>query len=237
MTVSDLTKEVLYDLYMNQKMSPEKIGEEVSCTGRNIRYKLRRFGILALGPGHLRKGKSATWCVGVKRSPETNEKNRLAHLGTIPPNKGVGSVGFVCEVCGKEVFDKPYRRKRTCSKACKDRLSALHRGEDHWNYKGDEAGYVQRKRLWAEYKEWRRDVLKRDNYTCQKCQKYGGRLTAHHLNNWAEYPDQRFDLDNGVTLCWSCHWTFHRTYGHKHTTKEMFLEWLTTSNAQHDATY
>lgn len=56
------------------------------------------------------------------------------------------------------------------------------------------------------YKEWRKDVFERDNYTCQKCGKEGnGDLNAHHIKSFANFPDERFNIENGITLCINCH--------------------------------
>lgn len=52
------------------------------------------------------------------------------------------------------------------------------------------------------YKKWRKEVYKRDNFTCQwpncTCRK---KLNAHHIRTWANYPHLRFDINNGITLC------------------------------------
>lgn len=71
-----------------------------------------------------------------------------------------------------------------------------------------------------EYCEWRSSVLKRDNYTCQKCNKIGGKLIAHHIipfniiitNNMKIL----FDLNNGLTLCEKCHKRHHSVNGYKY---------------------
>lgn len=52
---------------------------------------------------------------------------------------------------------------------------------------------------------WKKEVFKRDNWTCQKCGQKSGNIEAHHIKSWSEYPDMRFDLSNGQTLCKSCH--------------------------------
>ena len=62
----------------------------------------------------------------------------------------------------------------------------------------------------TEYKEWRKTVFERDNYTCQMCGKRGVKINAHHKNAYAYYPDLRYDIDNGITLCVPCHKAIHR---------------------------
>ena len=59
------------------------------------------------------------------------------------------------------------------------------------------------------YKEWRKEVLKRDNYQCQICHSTID-LEAHHLKEFSKYRDLRFDIKNGITLCKKCHKKIHR---------------------------
>lgn len=56
-------------------------------------------------------------------------------------------------------------------------------------------------RLGAEHKAWRKAVFERDDFTCWDCGTKGGKLNAHHLKSWANYPDLRFTLTNGITVC------------------------------------
>lgn len=61
----------------------------------------------------------------------------------------------------------------------------------------------------AEYKEWRKAVFERDNYTCQLCGVRGVKLNAHHKKPFAFFPDQRTVIENGITLCERCHKKVH----------------------------
>lgn len=59
------------------------------------------------------------------------------------------------------------------------------------------------------YKEFRRAVLLRDNYTCQKCGSKKRCLHVHHIESFSEHPDLRLDSSNGITLCFNCHMEEH----------------------------
>lgn len=56
-----------------------------------------------------------------------------------------------------------------------------------------------------EYKAWRTSVFKRDDYTCQDCGVRGVYIEADHIKPFAYFPELRFELSNGQTLCKPCH--------------------------------
>lgn len=56
-----------------------------------------------------------------------------------------------------------------------------------------------------DYKLWREAVFKRDDFTCKDCKTRGVYLEAHHIKPFALFPELRFAIDNGVTLCTPCH--------------------------------
>ena len=91
------------------------------------------------------------------------------------------------------------------------RLSEAHRGEKAYNYKGTSPIYKQLRNS-LDYEEWRKAVFERDDYTCQKCFAIGEYLHADHIKAFSKFPDLRFEVSNGRTLCVSCHYevTFNR---------------------------
>ena len=72
-------------------------------------------------------------------------------------------------------------------------------------------------------REWKRLVFEKDAYKCQKCF-LSDNLNAHHIMNWNDYPELRFEVNNGLTLCLKCHRTLHgKESGFK---KDMRGPWL-----------
>ena len=74
---------------------------------------------------------------------------------------------------------------------------------------------------------WRKAVFHRDEYHCKCCGgKSSGNIVAHHIFNYKDFPERRFDVENGITLCTSCHNTFHSIYGKVKNTPTQLEEYL-----------
>jgi 5-methylcytosine-specific restriction endonuclease McrA len=83
-------------------------------------------------------------------------------------------------------------------------------GANHWNWQGGKVSETVKIRNSWEYRQWRKAVYERDNYTCTQCGARSSKgepvkLNADHIKPFARYPELRFDLDNGRTLCLDCH--------------------------------
>lgn len=123
------------------------------------------------------------------------------------------STGVTPDLRGNERFIFPTMKEQIDRDMQKHGIGIKHlgsSGKNHWNWKGGITPKNQVERRSIEYKEWRNSVFKRDGYVCAHCGKKGGDLAAHHIKPWAKFPDSRFDVSNGITLCKECHKKEHR---------------------------
>lgn len=94
------------------------------------------------------------------------------------------------------------------------------RGKNHWNWKGGITLLVFQIRNSFKYRQWRSDILTRDDFTCQECSQRGGYLEAHHCPKsfsqiLREYKIKTFEeamcceelwnINGGITFCRECH--------------------------------
>ena len=134
-------------------------------------------------------------------------------------------VWFICqdEDCGKsyEMTCCDFSNNHRCP--CNKHL----KGEKNPNWNHDLTLEERLKgRKIKGYNDFVRETLKRDNYTCQCCGHYATNLNAHHLDGYNWCKEKRTDINNGITLCETCHREFHKLYGKGNNTKEQFEEYL-----------
>ena len=119
-----------------------------------------------------------------------------------------------CIGCGKEFtfYPSKYHKGIYCSQKCFQKLNdpAKHlpkdrSGSKNPSWKGGITPQTMKDRKRFVFSIGR-EVMKRDNYTCQICHQRGGKLQVDHIQPWAEYVEGRFDINNCRTLCQSCHY-------------------------------
>lgn len=111
-------------------------------------------------------------------------------------------------------------------------IPVILKGDKAPNWKGGITSSNKKARSSREFKEWRKQVFERDCYACQCCgDNKGGNLHAHHIENFSEHENKRFDIDNGITLCDKCHDfkyynSFHYIYGTRKNNKEQLTKYI-----------
>lgn len=74
-------------------------------------------------------------------------------------------------------------------------------------------------------KKWKRKrdiILRRDEYTCQECKRYGKTIPAtiiHHVFPLESFPDLKLVNDNLISLCNNCHEAMHNRFNGELTEK------------------
>ena len=131
-----------------------------------------------------------------KRGGWRLSEEHKTELSKIAKEKGFGKW-----MSGKKLSEETKRKIGISGK-----LSPLRqRGEKCWNWKGGVTPLYKEIRKSLGYRLWREAVFARDNYTCVRCGQKGGSLHPDHIKPFCDYPELRFAIDNGRTLCESCH--------------------------------
>ncbi len=204
-----------------------------------------------ISPSNFAKTHNCPYCVGKK--PSTTNSVALRYPEAIkywsdknnktPYDYTYGSESYAWFKCENGKHDD-YKRKIAnlglygvhCPECGRENKVIL-KGENAPGWKGGVTPELNRIRKSKEYSDWRTLVFEKDNYVCQCCGKKGGRLQGHHIYDYVSYEDKRFDVMNGITLCFECHdatfpGSFHNTYGTHYKTPEELEEYINKRRKQ-----
>lgn len=138
------------------------------------------------------------------------KKLGIEFIGPLPPNVHT-KTKWKCR-CG-EIVDATYTNTKN-NKMCYDCGIKKNSGKNHAFYNPNLSDKDRlEKRSIKEVDKWRKQIYKKFNYTCQKCHQNNCMIHAHHIFGWADYPELRFNIDNGICFCKECHREFHKKYG------------------------
>ncbi len=129
-------------------------------------------------------------------------------------------------ICGNpncKISFSSFKRGARCKKCAAKRNSGKNNPRYNPNLTDEERN---RNRNSPEDNKWRKDVYKKNYWTCQHCFKKGGKLVAHHLESYDVNIDLRLVVSNGITLCEKHHIEFHKKYGYGYNNREQFEDFL-----------
>jgi len=134
-----------------------------------------------------------------RKFPKHVPWNKGKKTGVIPWNKGTKGI---CKAWNKG------KKLPKLSIEQRKKLSEIHKANREKNHlwKGGITEINSKIRNSLEYRLWREAVFKRDNYQwVWGGKEHGKKLHADHIKPFADYPELRFAIDNGRTLCEECH--------------------------------
>lgn len=118
------------------------------------------------------------------------------------PTRKRQRISASCANCEKKIerHKSDYRKRRGdkwfCSPEC---WYSWNQGSHHYLWGGG-----QHERMCPQYKPWRREVLLRDGGKCRFCG-CKDKLHVHHIRPFRNHAELRWKVENGLTLCESCH--------------------------------
>lgn len=150
-------------------------------------------------------------CMGKWRSEHWGGKNN--------PNWRGGKIHRMCKICGNDFYVKRNEIKKRkailCSEKCLgEYITQINWGKNNPNWRG---GLSFQPYPCSFNKKLKAYIKKRDNYTCQLCEKKDCLLYVHHI----DYDKTNNKNDNLITLCDVCHST---TNGNRQWWIDYFLE-------------
>jgi hypothetical protein len=198
-----------------------KHGRHTTCS-QECSYVLRgqKSSVAKLGkPSPLKGVKTGKPSWNKTEGVHINCKNCNAHM-RIEPNQ-VGRKKFCSKTCMRAGMEykglfKPGHadlvppESRGHSAETKAKMREVNRknaryGPEHPLWQGGAREQRKREMKGYPYRDWRTAVFTRDNWTCQCCGVRGVYVEADHIKPWCAFPDLRYAVDNGRTVCRPCH--------------------------------
>lgn len=205
------------------RLTQFKKGHFVPCGEKSPGWR----GGVAVNNKCIECNKKIWW--GAKRCQKHNiifYGKQRKETGKFKGNKNPNYKGGLpkCIDCKKELTDRKHKRCKSC-------FIKYYKGERTFLWKGGITTLSERIRSIKEYENWRKQIFKKNNYTCQECFHRGGNLEAHHIKSFSllfqEFLQQYsqfspledketlirlsltyepfWDVNNGETLCIRCH--------------------------------
>ena len=218
-----------------KKLSLRMMGDKNPVKRPEVREKIRKSLL----------GDNSPW-FGKKHSKKTIKKMKLSAIKRWKNKKIPSKYCKICHkkiykytvsfLCGSHARKKFYKNNPDFNKGKNNGCYGkgfLRLGKNNPNFKDGRSILKEGMRSLKEYKEWRKKVYERDNYTCQECHIKGNgkNLECHHIkefnkileeflqqyNQFSPIEDREtlvrlamkyetfWNINNGTTLCDKCH--------------------------------
>ena len=200
-------KELLIRLYVKEGYSLLQVAEILGCSKRTVWKRLVEYGIPRGAPGCNNPGlpkwlsderelKRLYWDVGWSLYD-------IAKMAAC----SVNSVKTQMEIAG---IDR--RDSKEIGQTQRGNRSVL------WKENSTKDEHTRWISSW-EGRNWRRNVKRNANRVCELCTEENANVEAHHIYPFADYPELRDCVDNGICVCTACHRRLHSNAG-----KQLFYQ-------------
>lgn len=197
--------------YIDNKKTTRQISLDVYGTkgnSPNIASWIKNLGI------ELRQGSEAVKIQWINNEERRKQASRIMKINSLNADRSF-------------MQTKEYKKKQSeIHKGDKNGMFGV-TGKNHPNWNPDRTHERRiKERKTGKDREWKIAIFQRDRRTCRKCGKEKRNLVAHHINSYDIHEKERYDVNNGVTLCEECHKDFHHKYGYGKNTRKQFEEFM-----------
>lgn len=98
-----------------------------------------------------------------------------------------------------------FRIGKKLNEETRKKISIAQMGEKSYRWNPDRGAMKQNKRNDPEYKQWVNKIKRRDGKCRLQNDNCSGYSIVHHILTWADYPQERYNIDNGIVLCQGHH--------------------------------
>lgn len=164
-------------------------GHKINLGNKHSEETKRKIGLTMLGKKASLETKEKMSLISKNRQYSSETRKKMSESA-----KKRGTIWLVGRKLSME----------TRNKMSITRKNSNYRGENHHRWIKDRTKLIicELKKYNSEYKKWMLIIKSRDNYKCkinnQDCK---GRLEAHHILGYTKFPELRYDVNNGITLC------------------------------------
>lgn len=187
---------------------PVEVGKKISIAKKGVKTGIVPMNSFKKGQAPWNKGKPG-YKLALSQERREELSRQAAFIGRLPWSMDRR------ERHRQRILLNPIRLGTTTSKEAGAKLSASQKNRFAGDKNKHPRWIADRSKLnisnvrpmndWRA-REWSRAIKNRDGWRCKivndNC---SGKLEAHHILPWSKFPELRYELNNGITLCHFLH--------------------------------